>query len=55
MASILCLDPRTTNIDPPKKLYRPHKSVEEALKSDWENVGKDMWKAIEKVNKEIEK
>jgi hypothetical protein len=32
-----------------KKLYRPAKSVHEALKQDWRRLGDDMSKAIERV------
>lgn len=41
------------NLFPFPEDYRgyPHKSVEDALRSDWEAVGGDMWKAIDEFER----
>lgn len=45
----------------PPKIYRENRErlyeqydINQALKSDWEKVGQDMWKAIKQVESEIE-
>lgn len=42
------------NLFPVREDYYPHKSVADAIVSDWRAVGKDMWKVIGELERKIE-